>query len=166
MHLSGRKHRGFVAVLILATFQAGVAGTAPESPAQWPKICQLIGRTVEDSTGQKAGKLHDLAVDPRTSRSQYAIIASGGVLSLGCKLRAVPVSFVSTARSRRDTIAIHFSKAQLQNAPVIRPSELLSLGDPNRIREIRHFYDPLSRQVRNIPISNPPPQAGSSRALT
>jgi len=166
MQLSGRKHRGFVAVLILAALQAGIAGTSPTPPpTQWPKVSHLIGMTVEDRGGQNVGKLHDLAFDPRTSRAQYAIIASGGILSVGRTLRAVPVSLVSAATAKRDTIAVHVSKRQLQNAPVIRSSELLSLGNPDRVREIRHFYDPLSRQVRNIPPTNRPPESGSPRAL-
>src|ERR1051325_11114537 len=127
MQLSGRKRRGFVAVLLLAAFQAGLAGTPPTPPTQWPKVSQLIGMTVEDRAGEKVGKLHDLAFDPSSSRSHYAIIASGGILSVGRTLRAVPVSLVSAATAKRDTIAIRCLKQQLQNAPVIRSSELLSL---------------------------------------
>src|ERR1051326_6345214 len=119
MHLSGRNHRGFVAALILAAVLIAPGVPAADSPAYWPRVSQLIGMPAEDRAGHEVGKLCDFAVDSRTSRSQYAIIAAGGILGIGRKLPAVPVPFVSAPTAKRDTIALNLSRAQWLSAPII-----------------------------------------------
>src|ERR1043165_641061 len=129
MTLKWRSARGFWLALILGTLPAGPARAAGDSAARWPRVSQLIGMTVEDRGGWKLGKLWDLAADPRTGRLPYAIVASGGFLGVGRKLRPVPARFVSAATAKRDTLELTFSKEYWENAPQIRRADIASPGD-------------------------------------
>src|ERR1051326_1734258 len=110
MSLSRRRSVEVVLALVFAI--AGDARGAANSPTQWPRVSQLIGMKVEDRDGQGIGKLCELAIDPRTSRVQYAIIASGGFLGFSRKLRAVPAAFISAGTAKRDTLGVSFSQGQ------------------------------------------------------
>src|SRR5438132_1626221 len=61
------------------------------------KASRLIGLKVENRDGEEIGKLRDFALDMRTGRIKYAIVASGGFLGVQAKLRAVPPHLLSAA---------------------------------------------------------------------
>ena len=104
------------------------------------KASRLIGMKVEDRDGQQAGKLWDLALDLQNGRLKYVIVASGGVLGVRPKLRAVPPETVYAATTKRDTLGLHVIKAEFDRAPVVRASEIAALGQPERAAAIDRFY--------------------------
>jgi uncharacterized protein YrrD len=135
---------------ICLTFAAAAVGLSSSlSPAQNDRdgkeikpipISRLIGMKVENPDGQEFGKLRNLALDLRTGRIQYAIVASGGFLGVRPRLRAVPPHLLSAATAKRDTLALKLALSDWNRAPSFRLSELPALSRPEQRQAINEYY--------------------------
>src|SRR5215813_1151152 len=72
--------------LLLAT----VALAAKDERADIYRASKVIGADVENPQGEKLGDIRDIVLDPATGRIRYAVLGSGGFLSLGEKYFAIP----------------------------------------------------------------------------
>jgi sporulation protein YlmC with PRC-barrel domain len=95
---------------------------------------------VQNNHGQDLAKLRDFALDMQTGRIRYVILASGGFIGVGVKLRAVPPQLLSAATAKRNTLALRVPKNKWESAPTLKPSELASLGSSEREKQIDEFY--------------------------
>lgn len=80
----------------------------------------LIGARVENREGENLGKISDLSVDPKTGRVDFAVLSHGGVLGIGDKFIAVPLSAFSVKTDRNgkfDGLVLNMSKDKLAQAP-------------------------------------------------
>lgn len=73
------------------------ADPARNSPARHPsvtdvRLSQLMGLPVRNSQGENLGAIHDLVIDLDADKVQYAVVGFGGMLGLGEKLFAFPMS--------------------------------------------------------------------------
>src|SRR5947207_536722 len=98
----------------------GSAAAQTNLSPQLLKASRLIGMTVEDSDGNPLGSIRNLAVDVRSGRLKYVILASGGFLGIGSKLKAVPPEALTTATAKRNTVALNVSRDKWRNAPALK----------------------------------------------
>jgi sporulation protein YlmC with PRC-barrel domain len=138
--------KAFVAVLVFVVASLQIASTArAQTNAGIHRIDPLraralLGMDIEDNDGRQMGKLRDLAFNARDGKVLYAIVASGGLLGVRTKLRAIPPGVLSAATAKRNTLAFHATTERWQEAPTFKASDIASLARPERVREIyRHF---------------------------
>lgn len=96
------------------------AATTQSSSAQVQardvRASKLIGKEVENAQGENMGEIQDLIIDPVAQRVHYAVLSFGGVLGMGEKLFAFPVSAFK-ASSDKDELVLNVPKDRLKNAP-------------------------------------------------
>jgi sporulation protein YlmC with PRC-barrel domain len=90
--------------------------TSARTAAQDVRASKLIGMTVKNAQGENLGKIDDLIVDVNNERIYYAVLASGGIMGLGGKLFAYPVSLFRPGADK-DELALNVDKERLKNAP-------------------------------------------------
>lgn len=66
--------------------------TAPGQPTRFNKASKLIGMEVQNEQGQNLGDIKDIVINLEKGTVSYAVLSSGGVLGVGEKLLAVPLS--------------------------------------------------------------------------
>jgi sporulation protein YlmC with PRC-barrel domain len=89
---------------------------------------KIIGSKVINLKGETLGKIGDLVVDIDTGRIIYAVIESGGFLSIGDKL--FPVPWVSLAALPSEGIFfLNQSKEQMSKAPAFDKNKLPDMTD-------------------------------------
>ena len=76
----------------------------------------IINTTVENSTGEKLGKIEELMVDLENSRIGYAVLSFGGFLGMGDKLFAIPFEALKFD-TVNEKIILNVDKEILENAP-------------------------------------------------
>ena len=84
--------------------------------AQGYRASKLIGEDVENSAGEKIGKVDDLLVG-RNDRVLYAIISVGGFLGIGNRLVAVPFQALQPKPNDDDLILPNATKDELKRLP-------------------------------------------------
>jgi sporulation protein YlmC with PRC-barrel domain len=133
---------GFIVLLLAPLFAPAPAQVAP-APRQFHpvKLDRLVGMTVENTDGQKLGKVRDFVIDMRSGRLKFALFASGGFLGVGSRFRVVPPQILSAGTTKRDTIAIDTSRDHWNHAPQFKTSQLAALNDPAHDQQIREFYN-------------------------
>jgi len=65
---------------------------------------KLLGRKIENPTGESLGRIEDLMFSADGGRIAYAVVSFGGVLSLWSKLFTVPWSALHVDQSRKKII--------------------------------------------------------------
>ena len=76
----------------------------------------VIGKNVENAQGENLGEIQDLIVDLGNQRVHYAVLASGGMLGLGDKLFAYPISAFKP-EADGDKLVLNIDKDRLKDAP-------------------------------------------------
>jgi len=145
----GRMLKRLAAVKVLLVLC--LAGWTSLAPAQVSVVSiplqarQLIGMKVENSDGQKVGTVRNLVVDVKSGQLSYVVIGSGGFFGVQAKLKLAPCQIMSAATTKRQTLAVNANATQWNQAPVFKLSNLASLEEPGRAREIsQHFETPTA----------------------
>jgi sporulation protein YlmC with PRC-barrel domain len=129
------------ALPLVVTLAWALLGAAQTNPFSTPlKAGQLFGMKVENSDGQKIGTLRNLIVDTRGGELKYAVIGSGGFFGVRSTLKLAPAQIMSAGTTKRDTLAVFVTGGQWRLAPAFKASNLTSLADPARAREITRYF--------------------------
>ena len=80
------------------------------------KASSFIGMGVKNMQNENLGKVHDLVFDPQKGRISYAVLSIGGVLGVGDKLIAVPVTSLRP-QPGQNHLVLNMNKSQVQSAP-------------------------------------------------
>lgn len=101
---------------------------------------ELIGQDVKNALGEGLGQVKDLVIDARAGRIVYALVASGGLLGVGEKIRPVPfAAFRDTYRADGDLV-LEIERSRWDSVPAIRESEIDSLLNESRAQAVfSHF---------------------------
>jgi len=99
----------------------------------------IIGSNVKNPQGKDFGKIKDLVVSPDENRVAYAVLSSGGVLGLGEKLFAVPLSALKRA-AEVNTFILELDQERLQTAPEFNQHSWPQMTDPQWIATVYTFY--------------------------
>jgi sporulation protein YlmC with PRC-barrel domain len=98
-----------------ATVRAPPAASGIDDEALSRSASKLIGSEVY-SAGEGVGKIEDLLIDREHAAVTGAIVSVGGLLGIGEKRIAVPITAIKLGNEARFTIDL--SKDDLKNAPV------------------------------------------------
>lgn len=103
------------------------------------KASDLIGKTVENTRGEKLGEVQDLAVDPDRGRVAYAVVSFGGFLGMGEKWFAIPISAL-TLPDHAKHFVLAIEKDRLKNASGFDKDRWPTMGDSVWGQGIHEFY--------------------------
>jgi sporulation protein YlmC with PRC-barrel domain len=87
------------------------------------RASKVVGTKVEDTSGQKIGKVEDVILDKQANAILFAVVSFGGFLGMGEKYHPLPWASLDYDESRNSYI-VNFTKEQLQAAPVGSVEEL------------------------------------------
>jgi sporulation protein YlmC with PRC-barrel domain len=108
-----------VAAMLLLEANTFPASNPPQKTAQLngARLSQFLGKAIEDPNAQKLGTIQDFVLDTSSARLAYAIVGSGGVLGVGSRTRALPISALSGATILRGVLGTSITKAQWRSYP-------------------------------------------------
>ncbi|HEY0490660.1 MAG TPA: PRC-barrel domain-containing protein [Telluria sp.] len=99
----------------------------------------LIGNHVHNLKNEHLGEIKEIMLDMRTGKVAYAVMSSGGVLSIGQKLFAVPWAALAL-----DTVHKRFTmdveKELIENAPGFDTDNWPDMADQKWISQIHGYY--------------------------
>ncbi|MFZ6846480.1 PRC-barrel domain-containing protein [Undibacterium sp. RuTC16W] len=100
----------------------------------------LIGNHVHNPQEEHLGEIKEIMLNMRTGQIAYAVLASGGLFSIGEKLFAVPWSALKldTANKR---FVLNIKKERFENAPGFNSDQWPDMADSNWAETVRTFYD-------------------------
>lgn len=75
---------------------------------------RLIGQKVRDSQGKDLGEIKDVVIDMQSGRVHAAVLEFGGVLGVGAKQYAFPLSELKSGD--KDALTVDVDKQKLENA--------------------------------------------------
>jgi uncharacterized protein YrrD len=91
-----------------------------QSPNEFNKASKLIGMEVRNEEGEKLGSIQDIVFDLDASRVSYAVLSSGGVLGVGDKLLAVPLSAFGRSTTDDKCLILRATTQNIRQAESIR----------------------------------------------
>lgn len=124
--------------------QSSASGNAStQATRQDIRASRLIGMEVQNARGETVGKIDDLVMDVNNQRVYYAVLAHGGVLGVGDKRFAYPVSLFKPGATK-DTIVLNVTNEQLERAPGFDTRQWPDWGnDQDRYRgEVERYFGP------------------------
>jgi sporulation protein YlmC with PRC-barrel domain len=77
------------------TAENNMQGTMAGQPTRFNRASKLIGMTVKNQQGEDLGDIKDIVINLNSGKVSYAVLSSGGVLGVGEKLLAVPLTAFS-----------------------------------------------------------------------
>jgi sporulation protein YlmC with PRC-barrel domain len=99
---------------------------------------KLLGMKVHDRQGASLGDIKDVIVDTNTGRVHYAVLSFGGVLGVGDKLFAIPLSRLRSDAKGRLTLDV--DKEQLKSAPGFDAARWPNWNDPGYRAQVDRQY--------------------------
>lgn len=93
------------------------------------KASSFIGMPVRNTQNESMGKIHDLVFDPESGRISYAVISVGGMLGVGDKLIAIPVTSLKPQPGQKHLV-LNMDKDQVQSAPGLAQNIWPDLDSP------------------------------------
>ena len=121
------------------TTDRGARAAAPEHPLI--PAGRVSGADVYSPSGEKLGKIEDVALEKVGGEVAYAILSFGGFLGLGADYHPVPWRMLRYDVERRGYV-IPCESDQLTDAPHIRREELSGWDDSRSRDDIYAFYGP------------------------
>lgn len=101
------------------------------------RASKIIGENVIDAQGDKLGEIEDLVIDANGQAVRYAVLSHGGVLGVGEKRFAYPVSLLKT-KDGSDDLVLNVSKEKLEKAPGMESGK--SPFDNDYAAEVDRYY--------------------------
>lgn len=102
---------------------------------------RVNGTDVVSKTGEKLGKIEDVAIEKISGDVAYAILSFGGLLGIGARYHPVPWKLLKYDTDKRAYV-IPMNKGDLEQAPTIDETELSGWSDELSRNSIYQFYSP------------------------
>ena len=99
----------------------------------------LDGEDVKNLEGEDLGNIKDLMIDCDSGRVVYAVLSYGGVLGMGDKLFAVPMSALKLDTDN-ECFILDVKKAELNDAPGFDKSNWPDMADRHWEKDIHQYY--------------------------
>jgi sporulation protein YlmC with PRC-barrel domain len=107
-----------------------LTGSPGARPMKLNKVSNLIGITVEDPQGENLGEIEDIVVDLQRGHVSYAVMSSGGVLGVGKKLLAVPLT-AFTRNADESALVLQADKDSIGRAEGLTDNAWPALENPS-----------------------------------
>ncbi|HZQ46910.1 MAG TPA: PRC-barrel domain-containing protein [Verrucomicrobiae bacterium] len=104
------------------------------------KAGKLLGYTVESQTGEKLGKVKDLAIDSQSGQLDFVLVATGGVAGIGSQWKAVPPAALSPATALQKTLALDITPDRWKTAPSFSKDQIANMGGQLQMAQIYKYY--------------------------
>ena len=132
---------GILSTLCLCTMQllGPFTAGAQVNPLQVRLGSHLLGSTVKNPQGKDLGSIKDLVISPEDNRVVYAVLSFGGVLGLGEKAVALPLSVLKPAAEAK-TFVVEMDPERLRMAPEFNQDNWPQMTDPQWITSVYTFY--------------------------
>jgi hypothetical protein len=85
---------------------------------------------VKNTNNEDLGKINDLVFDPEKGKISYAVLSYGGLLGVGDKLVAVPITSIKP-QPGQNYLVLNMPKSQLESAPGLAQNNWPDLDDPS-----------------------------------
>jgi sporulation protein YlmC with PRC-barrel domain len=114
-----------------STFQPGQISESQlkKTVTEVNKASSFIGMAVKNMQNENLGKVHDLVFDPENGKISYAVVSVGGVLGVGDKLIAIPVTSLKPQPGQKHLV-LNMDKNQVQSAPGLAQNNWPDLDAP------------------------------------
>lgn len=105
----------------------------------------LTGDHVHNLQNEHLGEIKEFLLEMSTGKVAYAVMSSGGVLSLGEKLFAVPWEALTldTANKR---FTMNVSKERIENAPGFDTDDWPDMADQQWASQLHSYYGTSARK--------------------
>lgn len=80
---------------------------------------KLAGKTVHGANGEKLGTIRDFVIDKKSGEVVYAVVASGGALGAGTRLRLVPIAALQPAPAGAEGFIIKIDRVGWERGPTL-----------------------------------------------
>lgn len=99
----------------------------------------LAGNKVVNKQNEDLGKIEDLMIDTTKGAVDYAVLSFGGVLGIGDKLFAIPMSRISVD-TNNERCVLNVDKERLKDAPGFDKDNWPNTADPKWQTRINDYY--------------------------
>jgi sporulation protein YlmC with PRC-barrel domain len=104
------------------------------------RASKVIGKDVRDIQGKRIGEVQDLVVDISHDRIQYVVLSFGGVMGVGDKLFAFPLSSFRNPTTS-DDLVLQVAKESLKKAPGFDRAKWPDFGDKTYSEQINAYFN-------------------------
>ncbi|MFZ6760336.1 PRC-barrel domain-containing protein [Undibacterium sp. Ji50W] len=101
----------------------------------------LTGDNVVNHADEHLGDIKEIMLDMRTGRVAYAVVAHGGLLTIGEKLFAVPWSAL-TLDTVNKRFVLNIDKEHFERAPGFDSDRWPDMADQTWVNEVHGYYNP------------------------
>jgi hyperosmotically inducible protein len=101
---------------------------------------RIIGLNLENTDGEKLGKIKDLAIVTPSGEVKYVLVSSGGLLGVAAHTKIVPAGAVSLATTKVGTACLEIGPRKWKTAPLFNQKSYAELSDGRHAAEIEQFY--------------------------
>lgn len=99
----------------------------------------LTGDSVVNQADESLGDIKEIMLDMRTGRVAYAVVAFGGILTIGEKLFAVPWSAL-TLDTTNKRFVLNIEKSRFENAPGFDSDQWPDMANQTWADSIHSYY--------------------------
>lgn len=120
------------------------------SDSTWERIAgthlvtsgDLKGSTVHSTDDKDLGKIDDIVLDPNNHMVAYVVLGAGGVLGLGEKHFAMPLSIFEVAYDKDNKVLVHapLTKERFENAPEYESKDWKNMSDAAWVKKVSSFW--------------------------
>lgn len=103
------------------------------------KASDLIGQKIQNQDEKKIGRIEDLAVDLQAGRVVQVILSTGGFLSMGDRMIAVPPNVLHLDASSK-ILRFDITQERIKSAPVFEMSQWKEFYQSDRVHESDRYY--------------------------
>ena len=104
----------------------------------------LIGDHVHNLQNEHLGEIKEIMLDMRSGKIAYAVMASGGVFTLGERLFAVPWEAL-TLDTVNKRFTLNIDKDRIENAPGFDTEHWPNMANQAWVTEIHNYYGTSAR---------------------
>jgi len=104
------------------------------------RASELIGKKVENESGENLGKIEEIVIETSDGSVAYAVLSFGGFLGIGDKYFAIPWQALKENHPKKVCV-LSVDKERLKNAPGFDKKNWPDMARPEFRDEIHKFYN-------------------------
>ena len=108
--------------------QSGKSAQSQQQQQGQMRTSELIGKKVTDSQGKELGEISEVVLDLQGGKVHAAVLGFGGILGMGEKNYAFPISQLKPGKNRNQ-FTMNIDKQKLENAEGFAKSEWPAMND-------------------------------------
>ena len=115
-------------------------GANANRPVQRLTATSIIGDEVENTKGDKLGKIDNLMINLSTGQVEYAVIEHGGLLGVGAKLFAIPFDELQVDEVK-ECFILNRDKDYVKESPGFDANHWPATNDHSYFDSVNSYYN-------------------------